>query len=730
MQILFDDPDMQEIFEGFVVETNELLDALQQDLMALEDQPENYDLLNSIFRNFHTIKGTSGFMGFDDIAGITHHAEDLLNKFRKQELQVTIQCIDVLLDVWDIISKMLYNKTEGIDEDVPSDLTVEKLELLNKGEEIPSNFRMSVEANQEASEVVETDSAEEQYEVSNGSNAVEESSENENTLDSILGDSSFGDHDGYYTDDELDLIQQAFAQINEDHKKEASERRDDGILEVEMTEEVEDLFSSQFDEHLEMSTESVSKSEEVIEEHTVPKEKAEVVKEQVEITKEDKKSEGKKVDTEKTKTNNSVKSSKKSEGKKVTPTKKTVTKSAETIRIDVSRVETLMDLSGELVLGRNRLSQISELLERDTTNYEQNVRDLMEAMGSIDLLTSEIQSAVMKMRMVPIAKLYQKAPRIVRDLAKENNKKMKLVVTGEETEIDRGIIEELNDPLTHMIRNSCDHGIESKENRLAAGKPEEGIISLDADQEGNHIVLKISDDGSGMDPEKLKTKAIEKDLITKEQADQMSDKEAYQLIFAPGFSTAKQVTSVSGRGVGMDVVRTNIQKLKGIIEIESELGKGTTFIIKLPLTLAIIQGLLVKVNQEIFAIPLNSVTEVVSIEDGDVSKVNNKEVIRIREEVLPVLYLNKILKISNVEEISNIKEKYVVNVSVGMQSMGLVVDQLIGQEEIVIKSLGNYLGNIKGIAGSTILGDGRPIMILDVAQLLELVYENDYSTVL
>jgi two-component system chemotaxis sensor kinase CheA len=327
----------------------------------------------------------------------------------------------------------------------------------------------------------------------------------------------------------------------------------------------------------------------------------------------------------------------------------------------------------------------------------------------------------MKMRMVPVGKLYQKAPRIVRDLSKEFTKKINLVVKGEETEIDRGIIEELTDPLTHMIRNSCDHGIETPDKRIAKGKSETGTITLDAEQEGNNIVLKISDDGAGMDAELLKAKAIEKSILTVEQAATMPNKEAYQLIFAPGFSTAAKVTSVSGRGVGMDVVRTNIAELKGFIEIETEVGKGTTFYIKLPLTLAIIQGLIVHCGGEKFAIPLNSVLNVVSVETDSIYTLNQVEVIRIREDVIPLLRLDYAL--DTPEKKNDISGSYVVIVGIGSQSIGIIVDDLLGQQEVVIKSLGEYLGSIKAISGSTIMGDGSVIMIVDVAQLVEGVYE-------
>jgi two-component system chemotaxis sensor kinase CheA len=377
-----------------------------------------------------------------------------------------------------------------------------------------------------------------------------------------------------------------------------------------------------------------------------------------------------------------------------------------------------MDLSGELVLGRNRLSQISDRL-KELFDNEHLVAELLETTSQLDKITTDIQATAMKMRMVPIGKLYQKSPRIVRDLSKEFGKEIELILKGEDTEIDRGIIEELNDPLVHMIRNSCDHGIESPEKRVAKGKPAKGTITLDAEQEGNNIVLRISDDGNGIDAEKVKAKALEKGVISAEQAAQMSKRELYQLIFAPGFSTAAVVSAVSGRGVGMDVVKTNIQKLKGVIEIESEINKGTTFVIKLPLTLAIIQGLIVQVENETYALPLSNVVEVVALTDENCSTINQKRVIRIRQQVLPLLTLKSELNIPAKPTPST--AQYVVVIGLAHQRLGIVVDSLLGQEEIVIKSLGQYLGNIPAIAGSTILGDGRVIMILDIQELVDKV---------
>ncbi|MFP4368226.1 MAG: chemotaxis protein CheA [Candidatus Kapaibacterium sp.] len=664
----FNDPDMQEIFEGYLIETQELLDTVTPDLMQMEETPEDKELLNRIFRSFHTIKGTSSFMGFDHIAGLTHHAEDLLNKMRRSEIAVNRHIVDVLLDVQDQIQLMIDNLREGDDAAPDHSQLIETLNKLSRGEQT-------------------ADSGEEKHEADSITGETDDKTEEkalpgESAVDKVLSNEAIAAGTGDFSEDELDLLQQAFAEVNASFSSDSSSRGTPAS--EEPYQEVKKTIPIDSSEKSGQQTSSAESQESEIKDGSAHDKASPQVHEAA-------------------------------KGKKPKI-------SSETIRIDVARVESLMDLSGELVLGRNRLAQLTEQLEEDNSNRDV-VRELIENTAQIDFVTSEIQAAVMRMRMVPVGKLYQKAPRIVRDLSKEFKKNIRLVVKGEETEIDRGIIEELNDPLVHMIRNSCDHGIESPEERKAKGKPEQGTVTLDADQEGNNIVLKISDDGKGMDPEKLRQKAIEKGIITKDQAGQMSDREAYQLIFMPGFSTAAQVSNVSGRGVGMDVVRTNIQHLKGMIDIESGKDKGSTFIIKLPLTLAIIQGLLVKVSNETYAIPLSSVVEVVSLDSQSIYHVNGKEVIRIRQEVLPITRLGMALSSKNGNE--SLVHKYVVNVGSGMQRVGLVVDELLGQQEIVIKSLGGYLGHIPGIAGSTILGDGRVIMIIDVAELIESVTKNN-----
>lgn len=395
------------------------------------------------------------------------------------------------------------------------------------------------------------------------------------------------------------------------------------------------------------------------------------------------------------------------------------TKAADlTIRVDVSRLDHLMNLVGELVLARNRLSQTAVAIGQELLKSERSA-ELQEASTQVDFITTELQMAVMKTRMVPVARLFNRLPRLVRDLSRETGKPVDLQIYGEETELDKSIIEELNDPLIHLIRNAVDHGIEPEAERRAAHKDPGGTIVVNAEHQGNHIVISIEDDGRGIDPQRLRQKAVEKGLISAAQAVDLSDRDAVNLIFSPGFSTAATVTSISGRGVGMDVVWSNIARLKGIIDVQSQPGHGTLITLKVPLTLAIIQGLLVRVAQEIFAIPLASVLEVVRVHRNDLQTVHGRWTIRLRDSVLPLVSLGDILRVPGSQHDN--PWLYVVVVGWADQRTGLVVDAMMGQREIVIKSLGDYLSNTTGIAGSTILGDGRTILIVDVGQLMSLV---------
>lgn len=375
-----------------------------------------------------------------------------------------------------------------------------------------------------------------------------------------------------------------------------------------------------------------------------------------------------------------------------------------------------MNLVSELVLGRNRLAQLNLDVSAAYEGTEIS-RNLGDTARQIDLLTTELQLAVMKTRMIKIGKVFNRFPRLVRDLSKETGKEIDLVINGEKTELDKTLIEEINDPLVHLIRNSVDHGIESPSERKKAGKNPTGTITLSAEHEGNHIIISIIDDGKGINPEVIVGKAISKGIITKEKAEELSKQEIYNLIFAPGFSTAEKVTNVSGRGVGMDVVKTNVTRLRGIIEIDSEVGKGTKINIKLPLTLAIIQGLLVKVVGETIVLPLSSVIEVVKVSKSDIYYVNKTECIKIRDRILPLINVDNLLYHTDTYQ-KQTEKQFIVVIGLAEKRYGIKVDDLVGQKEIVIKSLGKYLGNIDGIAGSTIMGDGTVVMIADIAEII------------
>jgi len=387
-----------------------------------------------------------------------------------------------------------------------------------------------------------------------------------------------------------------------------------------------------------------------------------------------------------------------------------------TIRIDVKRVDDLMNQVGELVLERNRMSHLnSDCLGR--TDMDVFADEFGKLVKRISFITSELQMQVLKIRLVPVGNVFKKFPRIVRNLARDLGKQVDLKIFGEDTELDRSVVDEIGDPLIHLVRNALDHALESAEERLAAGKPRIGCVTLSATHEGNNIIISIKDDGRGMNPEKIAAKALEKGIATAEQLAAMSQKEIFDLIFLPGFSTMEKVSDLSGRGVGMDVVRTNVKKLSGIIEVKSEIGKGSEFILKLPLTLAIIQSLMVEIESETYSIPLSAVIETLRVKEEDFSSVGGREVLRLRKSALPLMRLQQRFGIA--EQGTGGEYRYVVVVGIAEKRLGLVVTRLLGQQEVAIKSLGNYLSDVPGIAGSTILGDGKVALIVDPAKLVD-----------
>lgn len=568
-----------EVLREFFVESWELIDDLDQDLVALEERPGDRELLNKIFRAAHTLKGSSSFLGFQQISEVTHRVEDIFNKLRRDEMALQPEVMDVILEAVDRVRRLLQAAQAGCPGPAVDDLLA-ALARAAEGGTPPSA----------ASRVAQAPPA----------------------------------------------------------PREAPRAPDSGAPPAARA-----------------SAEGRGASG-----PAAPAEAA-----------------GRSPQGE------------------------------QTIRVDVERLDSLMNLVGELVLAKNRLTRLRGQME-ERLEGENLVEDLAETSSQIDLVASDLQLAVMKTRLVPIDKVFRKFPRMVRDLSRSLGKEMRLEIQGENTELDKSVVEVIGDPLVHLIRNAADHGVEGPEARAAAGKAREGRIRLAACHEGNHIVVTVEDDGKGMDPEVLKRKAVEKGLVSAQEAASMTPKEAFNLIFAPGFSTAQVVTNVSGRGVGMDVVKTNIAQLNGLIDIDSTLGGGTRVDVRIPLTLAIIQALLVRTGAEVYAVPLVSVVETVRVEPQEIKTVDRSPVLRLRDRVVPLLRTDQIFGIPTAR-----KEKgreYVVILGMAEKRVGLVVDALVGEEEVVIKSLGSYLTDTPGIAGATIRGDGRVTLIVDVNQLLTL----------
>ena len=637
--------DMKEIMEDFLVEAFELVEQIDHDLIELESNPEDLELLNRIFRVAHTVKGSSSFLNFDILTKLTHHMEDVLNKARRNELKITPDIMDVVLESVDMMKGLLHGiRDSGNDTDVGIEIEdiCKRLTAISEGEAPSAAASEPVPAAPEP--------------------VVEAPIEPEPVSDENLSNLS---------DDEVEAEIERLLKVR---KAEDQARRAQKAA----------------------AGEAPKPTAPAAPQAPAPSNSAPAPKPA------------------------STKPADKKEDKKVPAPSSGASADEQTIRVEVKRLDHLMNLIGELVLGKNRLLKIYDDVE-ERYEGEKFLEELNQVVSSLSLVTTDIQLAVMKTRMLPIAKVFNKFPRMIRDLSRELNKQIDLEITGEETELDKSIVEQIGDPLVHMIRNSCDHGIEDGATRLAAGKPEKGTIQLKAYNEGNHIVVEITDDGKGLDADMLKARSIEKGIITEREADAMSDKEAFGLIFKPGFSTAAKVTNVSGRGVGMDVVKTNIEKLNGIIDIESEVGKGTVMKLKIPLTLAIIQSLLVGTQEEFYAIPLASVLETVRVPIDDIYTIDGKNVLRLRDEVLSLVRLSDVFGVNKVFDGGD--QTYVVIIGVAEAKLGIIVDTLVGQEEIVIKSMGDYLQNIPGIAGATIRGDGRVTLIIDVGAMMEMAKE-------
>ncbi|GAA8443281.1 chemotaxis histidine kinase/response regulator CheAY2 [Helicobacter pylori] len=652
--------DLQEIMEDFLIEAFEMNEQLDQDLVELEHNPEDLDLLNRIFRVAHTIKGSSSFLNLNILTHLTHNMEDVLNRARKGEIKITPDIMDVVLRSIDLMKTLLVTI-----RDTGSDTNNGKE---NEIEEVVKKLQAITSQNLEGAKEISGTKEAPEKEVKKENKKENQTETKAPTTENPASDNPLAD------DPDLDYANMSAEEVEA---------------------EIERLLNKR------QEADKERRAQKKQEDQAKPKQEVAPAKE-----------------TPKTETPKAPKAETKTKAKADTEESKALSIGVEqTVRVDVRRLDHLMNLIGELVLGKNRLIRIySDVEER--YDGEKFLEELNQVVSSISAVTTDLQLAVMKTRMQPVGKVFNKFPRMVRDLSRELGKSIELIIEGEETELDKSIVEEIGDPLIHIIRNSCDHGIEPLEERKRLNKPETGKVQLSAYNEGNHIVIKISDDGKGLDPVMLKEKAIEKGVISERDAESMSDREAFNLIFKPGFSTAKVVSNVSGRGVGMDVVKTNIEKLNGIIEIDSEVGVGTTQKLKIPLTLAIIQALLVGVQEEYYAIPLSSVLETVRISHDEIYTVDGKSVLRLRDEVLSLVRLSDIFKVDAILESNS--DVYVVIIGLADQKIGVIVDYLIGQEEVVIKSLGYYLKNTRGIAGATVRGDGKITLIVDVGAMMEM----------
>ena len=633
--------DMQELLEDFLVESFELIEQIDHDLVELESNPDDLELLNRIFRVAHTVKGSSSFLNFDTLTKLTHHMEDVLNKARHGELKITADVMDVVLKSVDMMKGLLVS-------------------IRDNGNDSSSGIDISQICPQLTA-------------ISEGQSPTSATPEPE---PAPAPEPAAGDIPPSAIPEDIDPNTLSEDQINAEIER---------LLKVRKAE----------DEARRAAKASGAAP-------TAPATAPAAVPDKPDAA------------------DKPAAAAKPAGDGANAPAKASANASDQTIRVEVGRLDYLMNLVGELVLSKNRLLTIYNDVE-ERYDGEQFLEELNQVVSSLSLVTTDVQLAVMKTRMQPVAKVFNKFPRVVRDIGRDLNKQIDLIISGEETELDKSIVEEIGDPLTHIIRNSCDHGIEDPATRKAAGKPEKGTIELKAYNEGNHIVIEIIDDGKGIDAEAIRIKAVERGLISENEADTMSNKEIYSIIFRPGFSMAAKVTNISGRGVGMDVVKTNVEKLHGVIDIDSEIGKGTTLKLKIPLTLAIIQSLLVGTQEEIYAIPLANVNETVRVSVDNIYTIEGKNVLRLRDEVLSLVRLSDLFGVKQVLESGD--QTYVVVISVAETKLGIIVDNLIGQEEIVIKSLGSYLANIDGIAGGTIRGDGRVTLIVDVGVIMDMAKE-------
>lgn len=676
--------DTNQYMDMFLDESHEHLQSLNDGLLSLEDNMEDTSVVNEIFRNAHTLKGMSATMGYNKIAELTHEMEDVLDLIRKEQLKLNEDIIDTLFKCVDSLGQMIDSVGNGESEDVVdvSDL-VKKLSSISKPDKAgaaapaaPAAADAKASAAAPTIELSDVDRDVIKQAAETGLQAIH--------IKVTLADTCLlKSARSYMVMNALDELGDVIKSVPsaEDLEQEKFDHSFDVIL-ITASEEkaVQDAVNS-ISEISKVETNVIKLDEEKKAAPAAPAAKAAApapVK----------------------------KAAAPAPAKKAAAPAKKVHHS-QSVRVDIEKLDTLMNLMGELVINKVRLEQIGQT---------HRLADLTETLEQMDRVTTDLQNIVMKVRMVPVSSVFNRFPRMVRDIAKELNKEINLTIEGEETELDRTVIDEIGDPIMHLLRNSCDHGVEEPDEREAKGKPRAGEVGLIARHEGNNVVIMVTDDGAGIDAAKIRAKAVEKGMVTQEEADKMDDAEAVRLIFLPGFSTADHISDISGRGVGMDVVRSKIEALSGHVDVETKIDEGSVFKIKLPLTLAIIQAMLVKVQEEMYAIPLGSIDSTINIQEDEIKTVQNKEVIVLRGEIIPIIRMEKMLQVPHVKDSD---ETFVVVVHTGDAKAGIVVDNLIGQQEIVIKTLGSLFTGLKMFSGATVLGDGRVALILDVATMMQ-----------
>lgn len=669
--------DVSQYMGMFLEESMENLQTLNEALLDLEQNPRNKDKLNEIFRVAHTIKGMAATMGFSDIAELTHKMEDVLSEFREGKLEVTSNVVTTLFDCLDTLERMVSNIEQGTEEVIDIDEIIKNLEKAANEENITSEVEEkkeegSIENNQETVKTLLNE-----YDIS----VLKQGKEN--------GFNGIGIKITL-REDTLLKSARAFLIVQE------LETQGEIIKSFPSTEDIE---NEQFDVELYFVLVTIKTKEEIQEMVKNISEVENVVTSYVEF-KDDGSSAGE-IPKPKEIENKIAAANDKKVVVKNKPKKEKSRRVHQSVRVDLERIDKLMNMVSELVIYRTRLEQIV---------IDSKSQELLETIEQVERTTSDLQDLVMKIRMLPLEVVFNRFPRLIRDISVDLNKEINFIIEGSETELDRTVIDEIGEPLIHLLRNAADHGIESKEKRIAAGKDPVGTIKLVAYQEGTKALIKVEDDGAGINLEKVKAKAEKVGINT----EGLSDNDIRNLIFAQGFSTNTEVTDISGRGVGMDVVKTKISSLGGTVDLVSEEGKGSSFIIKLPLTLQIIQALLVKVGRETFAISLGYIDKVIDYKEDRIKTTNGEEVIVYRDTIIPLVRLNERL---GIEKDDN-KKKFVIIVKVGDKVVGLLVDSLLGQQEIVIKPLGETLKSLKEYIGATILGNGLVTLILDVAALI------------